>query len=180
MKKIMLVPIALSLILILSAITACTTPTVTLPTLSADEQTEADIYAAVVRQVCTSESPSFSKIYLVEATDDSVGDPDISQTEPERLSESVQETITAALDDLSAEFVWVGDFSEVPLNSNSGVRGNGTIITLGNVHFQEDGTVLVSASYYRGNLGAGGQTYIVEQINSTWQVVGNTGTMWIS
>lgn len=186
MKKIMLVPIALSLILILSALTACTTPTVTLPTLSADEQTEADIYTAVVRQLYTvdhtfgSEPPNFRIIYLVEATNDRAGDPGISQTESKRLLESVQVTITAALDDLPAKVEWVEHFSEVPLNSNSTVKGNGAVITLGNIHFQEDGTALVSGSISFANLGAGGRTYIVEKIGNIWEITGDTGTTWIS
>ena len=181
MKKIMFGLISLSLILILSTLAACTTPEVTLPTLSEDEQIEADIYAAVVRQVYTSGSSGSSKIYLVVSTSDRV--PDISQFESKRLLESVQVTITDSLDDfynLSAEFIWVEDFSEVPLNSNSRVMGDGAVITLGNIYFQEDGTALVSASIYFANLNASGRTYIVEQVNSTWWVVGDTGTIWIS
>ena len=183
MKKKMLVPIVLGLTLILSTLTACTTPESNLPTLSADEQTEADIYAAVVRQVCTSESPGFSKIYLVAFANDRIGGPDILWTESKQLLESVQVTITASLDDfydLSAEFIWVEDRSEVPLDSNGSVRGNGAIISLGTIHFQEDGTALVSTSIYFALLSASGRTYIVEQVNSTWWVVGDTGTIWIS
>jgi len=89
--------------------------------------------------------------------------------------------ITASLDDLPAEFVWVGNFNEVPLDNNTGaVEGNGAIITLGNTHFQEDGSALVSASIYIANLAAGGMTYIVERIDGVWQVVGDTGVRWIS
>jgi hypothetical protein len=99
------------------------------------------------------------------------------------LLESVQITITASLDDLydlSAEFIWVENFSEVPLNSNSRIMGGSAGITLGNIHFQEDGTALVSARIYISTLSGGGRTYIVEQVNSTWWVVGDTGTIWIS
>ena len=186
MKKLLLGQIVLSLIVTLSTLTACSTPTVTPPTLSADEQTEADIYTAVVRQLYTvdhtfgSEPPNFRIIYLVEATNDRAGDPGISQTESKRLLESVQVTITAALDDLTAKVEWVEHFSEVPFNSNSTVKGNGAVITLGNIHFQEDGTALVSGGIYFANLGAGGRTYILERIDGTWQITGDTGTIWIS
>ncbi len=89
--------------------------------------------------------------------------------------------ITASLDDLPAEFVWVGSFNEVPIDSNTGaVEGNGAIITLGNVHSQEDGSALVSASIYFANVGAVGLTYIVERIDGAWQVVGDTGVRWMA
>ena len=73
------------------------------------------------------------------------------------------------------------DRDEVPSDSNTGVvEGNGVIITVGNVHFQEDSSALVSASIYIANLAAGGMTYIVEQINDVWQITGDTGVQWIS
>ena len=69
----------------------------------------------------------------------------------------------------------------MPRDSNTGVvEGNGAIITLGNVHFQEDGSAFVSASIYVANLAAGGLTYIVERIDGTWQVVGDTGVRWMA
>ncbi len=151
-----------------------------------DDQAKAAIYAAVVRQLYTvdhtfGEPPNFPIIYLVEATDDSVGDPDAPQTKSNLLLRSIQEAITASLDDLPAEFVWVGNFNEVPLDSNTGaVEGNGAIITLGNAHFRQDGSALVSASIYIANLAAGGLTYIVERIDGTWQVVGDTGVRWMA
>ena len=149
-----------------------------------DDQAKAAIYTAVVRQLYTvdhtfSKSPNFPIIYLLETTDDSVGDPDVPQTKSNVLLNSVQVAITTSLEDLPAELVWVGDFNEVPLDSNTGVvEGNGTVITLGNIHFQEDGSALVSASIYIANLAAGGLTYIVERIDGIWQVVGDTGVRY--
>lgn len=151
-----------------------------------DDQAKAAIYTAVVRQLYTvdhgfNEPPNFPIIYLVETTDDSVGAPDVPQTMSILLLSSVQVAITASLDDLPAEFVWVGGFNEVPIDSNTGaVEGNGAIITLGNVHSQEDGSALVSASIYFANVGAVGLTYIVERIDGTWQVVGDTGVRWMA
>jgi len=175
--------IALSMTLILTTLTACAT---TVSTLPEDNQAKAAIYAAVVRQLYTvdhtfGEPPNFPIIYLVEATDDSVGDPDAPKTESNLLLGSIQEAITDALEDLPAEFVWVSGSSEVPRDSNTGVvEGNGAIITLGNVHFQKDESALVSASIFIANLAAGGLTYIVERIDGVWQVVGDTGVRWIS
>ena len=151
-----------------------------------DDQDKAAIYAAVVRQLYTvdhtfGEPPNFPIIYLVETTDDSVGDSDAPQTKSNLLLRSIQVAIAASLDDLPAEFVWVEKFNEVPLDDNTGtVEGNGAIITLGNVHFQEDGSAFVSASIYIANLAAGGLTYIAERIDGTWQVVGDTGVRWMA
>jgi hypothetical protein len=156
------------------------------PTLPEHDQAKAAIYAAVARQLYTvdhtfGEPPNFAMVYLVEATDDSVGDPDAPQTKSNLLLRSIQEAITDALEDLPAEFVWVKDLNEVPVDNNTGaVEGNGAIITLGNVHFQEDGSAFVSASIYIANLAAGGLTYIVERIDGAWQVVGDTGVRWMA
>lgn len=183
MKKKILGLIALSLTLTLSTLTACATPASTLPE---DDQAKAAIYAAVVRQLYTvdhtfSEPPNFPIIYLVEATDDSVGDPDTPQTNSNVLTEAIQVAITAALDDLPAELVWVGNFNEVSRDNNTGVvEENGAIITLGNVHFQEDESALVSASIYIANMAVGGLTYITERIDDTWQIVGDTGVRWMA
>ena len=190
MKKKMLGLIILSLTLILTTLTACAT---TISTPSEDDQAKAAIYAAVVRQLYTvdhnhSEPPNFPIIYLVGATDDNVGDPHAPKTKSNLLLRSEQEAITDALEDLPAEFVWVSGSSEVPLVSDSAhvnlpyrtevVEGNGAIITLGNVHFQEDESALVSASIYIANTAAGGLTYIMECIDGVCQVVGDTGVRW--
>jgi hypothetical protein len=52
--------------------------------------------------------------------------------------------------------------------------------TLGNIHPQADGTLLVSASIYVASLAAGGQTFILEEKAEGWTVTGATGVTWIS
>jgi ABC-2 type transport system permease protein len=162
------------------------TPTPT-PTPDLIEGDQVVIYAAVVRQLLTVDHtfedgpPDFPDVYLVRSTDDSVGDPDAPQAEPRILPESVQSAIIAALDDLPTEFVWVDDADEVPHDEGTGsVAGGGAIITLGNVHFQEDGSALISAKLYFSMLGATGKTYVLEQVDGSWQVTGDTGGGWIS
>jgi ABC-2 type transport system permease protein len=162
------------------------TPTPT-PTPAVLEGDQVEMYAAVVRQLLTVDHtfgdmpPDFPVIYLVRSTDDSVGDPDAPQAEPRILLESVQSTMPAALDELSAGFLWVDGADEVPSDEDTGVvAGGGAIITLGNIHFQEDGSVLISAKLYFSRLGATGKTYILEQVDGSWQVTGDTGGGWIS
>ena len=87
----------------------------------------------------------------------------------------------AALSDLPAELSWVNAFDAVALDESTGqVEGDGVVVTVGNIHLQEDGSGLVSASIYIANLAAGGQTYIVEEVDGSWQVTGNTGYQWMS
>ena len=181
MKRKLLWLILLSLTLTLSTLASCATPA---STLSEDDQAEADIYAAVVRQLYTvdhtfGEPPNFPIVYLLRATDDRAGDPRETEARSSIVAESVRGAIVAALDNLPAEFIWVDDRDEVPMDRGM-VEGNGVIITLGNVHFQEDSSALVSASIYIANLAAGGRTYIVKQVDGIWQVVGDTGVIWIS
>ncbi|MBN1583485.1 MAG: ABC transporter permease subunit [Anaerolineae bacterium] len=145
----------------------------------------AAIYTAVIRQQYTvdhtfGEPPNFPIVYLVKTTDDSIGDPDAPHAEPKTLPAEIREAVVDALADLPAPFVWVDDRDEVPMDAHSTVLDGGVVMTLGNIHQQADGRTLVSASLYFAALGAGGQTYIVEQVDGSWMVVGNTGVQWIS
>jgi len=157
------------------------------PRSNLSENEQAAIYAAVVRQLYTVDHtfgdnpPNFPVIYLVRTTDDSVGDPDARQTEPQVLPDPTQAEIITALDDLPAKFVWVGDADEVPRDAQThAVADGGAIVTLGNVHFQEDSKALVSAKLFFSMLGATGKTYILELLDGEWQVTGDTGVQWMS
>ena len=93
------------------------------------------------------------------------------------LEESVKQGIIADLDDISADLIWVKKFSDVTWDEGR-VEGGGAIITFGNIHLQEDGSVLVPISIHYASLGAEGLTFTVEQVEGIWQVVGNTGMNW--
>lgn len=161
-------------------LTACTsTPTLT-------ETDEVAIYTAVIEQIYTQDDTfggtyQAADTYILSQTDDRVGDPDIEQLEPQELTTAVQTEITAALAHLPTNIVWVESRTAVPLDDAAGsVADGGIIVTLGNIQPQSDGAVLVSASIYVGMLAAGGQTYILEQDGSGWQIKGTTGVQWIS
>ena len=144
------------------------------------EEDEVAIYAAVVRQLYTidhtfGEPPNFPFVFLVQTTDDSVGDPDAPRAGSQVLRESVQKEVVKALSDLPAEFVWVIDSGTVLADSSTRFRNGGAIVTLGNVHIQPDGSALVSASLYIGLEGALGKTYVLERVDGVWQVTGDTG-----
>ena len=171
--------VLISLGLLLTFMPACTTPA-----LSEDDQSA--IYAAVVRQLYTvdhtfgNKPPNWPVVYLLRDTNDTAGDPRATETNSSRLEESVQEAIVAALDDLPAEFIWIDDSHEVIDETIMAVKDNGALITLGNTHLQKDGSVQVPASIYFASTGAGGMTYIIEQVDGVWKITGNTGVSWIS
>ncbi len=175
----MRVLIALSLTFILSTLVACTTP------VPLSEDDEVTIYAAVVRQLYTvdhtygNKPPNWPVIYLQRSTDDRAGDPRSAEVKSSILTESVQEAIVAALDDLPAEFIWVDERDDVPMDRGI-VEGNGAMITWGNIYLQRDGTVQVAASVFFSREGGAGMTYIVEKVDGVWKITGNTGTRWIS
>jgi hypothetical protein len=150
-----------------------------------DEET-AEIYAAVIRQIYT-EDDTFggtlqpSTLYILGTTDDRAGDPQIGEANPAEIPGPVRESVTALLADLPAEIVWVETQDEVPLEADTGtVAEGGAQVTLGNVTPQDDGAVHVPASIYVANLAAGGQTYVLEEVDGAWTITGNTGTEWIS
>lgn len=151
-----------------------------------NETDEAVIYAAVIRQLYTvdhtfDQPPTLSTLYVLRSTDDSVGDPNVLQSNNVELPESLREKINLELISSadSLKIVWVDDRDEVPMDDTDGVI-EGAIITLGNIHLQEDGSVQVSGSIYFASLASGGQTYILQVVNDIWEVVGNTGVSWMS
>jgi len=156
----------------------------TLPPITLADQSA--IYVAVVQQLYTvdhtfDEPPNFLAVYLVRATDDGVGDPDAPRTGSQVLPETVQTAVAEALADLPADFLWVDDANEVPREEKNGtVKDGGAIFTLGNIHLQTDGSALVSAELYFSALGAGGKTFVLQQVDGIWQVMGDTGVQWIS
>jgi hypothetical protein len=148
---------------------------------------EAGIYAAAVRQLYTvdhtfgDQPPNFPVVYLIQWTDDGVGDPEAPRSEPHLLPPAIQEAIVGALADLPADLIWVDSKDEVPLEGNGGqVKGGGAVITMGNIYVQDDGSAHVSVSIYFGSTGGAGKTYVLQQIDGAWQVVGTTGVEWIS
>jgi len=149
------------------------TPPVSLPptpTPSLSEDNQAAIYAVVVRQLYTvaqsiGQPPDSLVVYLLQATQDGTVDPRAPYAETRLLPESVQTATIATLSDMPAEFLW-----HAPPEGDTGA-----VVNLGNVHLQEDDTVVVSASLYSPRLGIIGQIYILKQVDGVWQVVGGTG-----
>ncbi len=97
-----------------------------------------------------------------------------------RLSASAQSGIAYALEDLPAEIVWVETDDDVPRSDDVTMKDGGAIITLGNIHLQQDGSALVSASLYVAPLATTGKTYVLKKVDGHWRATGDTGVQWIS
>jgi ABC-2 type transport system permease protein len=162
-------------------------PTPSAPAAGLEPAIQADIYAAVVRQLYTvdhtfgNNPPKMPRIYIVTTTDDKAGDPGGASASPATLTEEMQQSISERLKDLPAEIHYVSGRKEVPLNAQDGaVMDSGVIITLGNVFAREDSQMQVAGSIYFASLAAGGKTYILEKDGALWKITGTTGVEWIS
>lgn len=155
------------------------------PVQDLSEEAQIAIYAAVIRQLYMVDHtfdrpPEWPIVYVLGTTDDGIGDPDAPQSEPIPVPESVRPAIVDRLEDLPAEFIWVETQDGVPLDNRGSVADGGAMVTLGNVHLNEDGQAFVSARVFFAALGAGAQTYVLEQIDGAWQIVGTTGVRIVS
>jgi len=154
--------------------------------LSLDDQ--AEIYAAIARQFYVqdhtfgSQPPDWPILYLISVTDDGVGAPEGARGEPVALDKEIMGGVAGRLEDLPAKVIWIENRDLAALDSQTGAveNGKGAIITFGNIHQQEDGSVHVPASLYFGSLGAAGKTYVLSFIDGAWQITGITGAEWIS
>ena len=145
------------------------------------------IYAAAARQIYSKDNtmegsaPPFPVVYLISITNDRTGAPDQPDAGPMLLEPDLRKGIAAALSDLPASLHWVNTLEEIPKDAKTGAILNGGLaITFGNIQFQMDGSVQLPASMYIASMMAGGQTYVLKNVDGEWQVTGNTGSQWIT
>lgn len=152
-----------------------------LETSSLSLEDQGAIYAAVIRQLYlvdyySNEAPFSGDIYLVQWTDDGVGDPEAPRSDSRQLPAELQDSTVAGLEELPAKVRWIGNPDELSFMPETGeIVGGGVIITLGNVHDREDGSVLVSAAIYPGSGKGLGMTYLVQRADEAWQIIGDIG-----
>lgn len=137
------------------------TPT---PTLPAGD--EAVVYAIVVRQILSfaqsvSELPQPLTLYLWPSTVDGLVVNEAPYAPSRVITVAEQQAVLAALGNGVADrVVW-----DVPRREDGGA-----VVTLGNLHLQEDGALIVSATLYSQGLGSVGQVYVLEFAEETWQL----------
>ncbi len=171
------------LALFATLLTACSPP---IPAANADPA----IYAAVIRQVVTvdhsfgNSPPAWSTVYVLTSTDETTMPPSGGDTTsvPTLITTDTQQAIAGRLADLPSDIVWIASNEKAPISDPGGqvTQGKAVIVTLGNIHWQDDGSVLVSVWFYCGNVCGVGKTYILELIRGDWKVTGDTGVNVIS
>ncbi|UCB42023.1 MAG: DUF3221 domain-containing protein [Dehalococcoidales bacterium] len=150
-------------------------------------QDETAIYAAVIRQLAT-EDDTFGgnlnpdTLYVIKSTDDSAGNTVEGQpSNTHMITETMQDEISRMISDLNIDIVWVNRFGDAEFEqSNLEVKRGRAIITLGNIYLKKDGSVQVAGSIYIANLAAGGTTYVLEDVDGSWEITGRVGPTWMS
>jgi hypothetical protein len=166
--------ILLLALLLLLAVTSCMATGVT-------TNDEAQIYAAAIREIHSFEH-SRSLVYVVTKTEDYIiyeAATDPSQLLPVDLREAVTTELAAE----PYQLVWIEKFDDAsfdPANwrDAEGWRiadGEGMIITLGNIHPQDDGSVQLSFFMTCAQMCGIGKNFVLKQQNGVWRVTGSVG-----
>jgi len=141
----------------------------------------AQIYAAVIREI-HSFAYSRSLVYVVTTTEDYT----IFNTPtapPKLLPADLQGMIAEELADEPYELIWIEVFDDAsfdPVNWQEAdewriADGDGMIITLGNVHYQEDGSAQLSFFMTCAQMCGIGKNFVLEKHNGVWLVIGSVG-----
>ena len=164
--------LVLALLLLLAA-AACTA--------TEDTNDDAQIYAAAIREIHAI-TPSRGLVYVVTTTEDYTIF-DAPTATPQLLPVDLQEAIAAELVDEPYELIWIETFDDAPFDPANwrDVEGwriaddDGMIITLGNIHPQDDSSVQLSFFMTCAQMCGIGKNYVLEQNNGVWRVTGNVG-----
>jgi hypothetical protein len=171
----------LALLLLLAAAGCTATEDTNVDPDTADTNDDAQIYAAAIGQIYNvdhsfGEPPGWPLVYVVTTTDDSVM-VDTPTAPSQKIPADLQEAIAAELAGEPFELIWIEAVDDAPVDPTSGQisDGDGIIITLGNIHPQDDGSVQLPFYMTCGGLCGIGKTYVLNQINGVWQISGSVG-----
>jgi ABC-2 type transport system permease protein len=138
------------------------------PTPALPPPDQAALYAIVIRDLLasaqsTTDLPDPLLVYLLPATEDGLVEADAPAAPSRAIVAKEQHAIVEALSDVAAEFMWV-----TPREDQTGAA-----ITLGNIHLQDDGSAIISATLYADGIGFIGHVYKLEPVDGEWQVQGD-------
>ncbi|MFN2227647.1 MAG: ABC transporter permease [Anaerolineae bacterium] len=142
------------------------------PTAALPAGEQAGVYATVIRHIldrgqALAPLPEPLTLYLWPSTVDGLVLNEAPYAPSRLIGDEEQEAVLAALgDDLAANVAW-----DMPHREDGGA-----IVTLGNLHLQEDGSMIVSATLYTEELGSVGQVYVLELVDGVWQVQAEDGS----
>ncbi len=144
-----------------------------------------EIYQLIIHRIYSKDN-SFGKainikyLYILNTTNDNVGDPQITKQPNQYLSKEIMDGIDEKLTDLPSSVIWINGYSDVLQGDLMGMVDEGAIITLGNIRFEKDTKVFVSISFHVSGIAGAGRTYILEKENNEWHILGDTGVHLIS
>jgi hypothetical protein len=147
---------------------------------------EAQVYAAVVRQLVTVDhtfggDPGFGTIFIVDRASPRAGAgvmPAEGQGTP--IGEETQGQIRASLTDLPPiRFIHHQEEVVGPMEDGGVVENQGVVVTLGTIPDDAD-RLEVGAGMYIANLAGTWLTYVVERMDEGWAVTGTTGPVAVS
>lgn len=148
---------------------------------ASDANDEAQIYAAAISEI-HSYARSSGLVYLLTTKEDlAYADAPIAPSQ--NIPADLQEAITAELAGEPFEMIWIEAFADAPvgpINQQSAAgwhiaEGDGIVISLGNIHPQEDGSVQLSFFMTCADVCGVGKTYVLSQSNGNWHVSGSVG-----
>jgi len=173
MIRVMSLLLTLMILLVVASCTATVNPNATPTPIAVDVQ--AQIYAAAIREI-HSLARSKTLVYVVRSTEDLVY-ADAPIAPPVELPSNLQKAITAQLEEAAFELIWVGAPDQAPIDPNNGevAGGDGILITLGNIHPQDDGSALLSFFMTCADMCGVGKTYVLSQSSGIWKVSGSVG-----
>jgi len=142
---------------------------------------DAQIYAAAIREI-HSFARSSDLVYLVTTTEDLVN-ADTPTAPSQKVPAELQEAITAKLAGERYELIWIEAFDDAPIGPTNPkiaegwhiAEGDGIIITLGNIHPQDDGSVQLSFWMTCADVCGVGKTYVLNEYSNNWHVTGSVG-----
>lgn len=148
---------------------------------------QAQIYATVIDQLVHvdhtfgSMSDPFGRVFVRDQVASQSADLQL-EVDGEQFSEQVRRGIISGVDDdPPVEFISSREQKADPgRQGRTGVVGDGTIVTLEEIEFREDGTVTVGAGMWCGLDCGFWATYVLDNPDGQWIVTGNEGPVSIS
>ena len=150
------------------------------PSPSADpiDAARIDIYESLARELVGAEAVEWKRIVIVSELCENAGEPRQMRGCDDTLSTAEQNELAGRLDDLAPI-----SFTEDPTSLYDEEWFNGVpeiiVLRLGTIEETGDG-VEVGGSFGCGGLCGSGTTYLLQQTDDGWEVVGTTGSAWIA
>lgn len=171
----------LALLLLLAAAACTATEETDDDPLPADTSDYTQIYAAAIREIHAI-ARSSDVVFLVTTTED-LAYADAPTAPSRKLSAELQEAITAELADEPYQLIWIEAFDDASFDPANWrdvegwtiAEGDGMIITLGNIHPQDDGSVQLSFFMTCAQMCGIGKNFVLERYNGVWRVTGSVG-----